>query len=80
VKVTLDKTPPELAADIMEQGIVLTGGGALLHGMDARLEAETGMPIVVAKSPLHCVAIGGGMYLEEFSALKGVLDSSNHHS
>jgi rod shape-determining protein MreB len=80
VKVTLDKTPPELAADIMEQGIVLTGGGALLHGLDARLESETGMPIVVAKSPLHSVAIGGGMYLEEFSALKGVLDSSNHHS
>jgi len=75
VKVTLDKTPPELAADIMEQGIVLTGGGALLHGMDARLHAETGMPIIVAKDPLFCVAIGGGQYLEEFSALKGMLDS-----
>src|SRR6187200_490649 len=49
VKVTLDKTPPELAADIMEQGIVLTGGGALLHGLDHRLSAETGMPIIIAK-------------------------------
>src|SRR5256884_4746989 len=75
VKVTLDKTPPELAADIMEQGIVLTGGGALLHGIDARLHVETGMPIIVAQDPLYCVAIGGGQYLEEFSALKGMLDS-----
>src|ERR671931_1974698 len=55
VKVTLDKTPPELAADIMEQGIVLAGGGALLHGLDARLQHETGMPIVIAPNPLHCV-------------------------
>jgi len=77
VKVTLDKTPPELAADIMEQGIVLTGGGALLHGLDARLSSETGMPIVIANNPLQSVAIGGGLYLEEFSALKGVLDASS---
>src|SRR5215218_5016857 len=73
VKVTLDKTPPELAADIMEQGIVLTGGGALLHGLDARLAAETGMPIVIANNPLHSVAIGSGQCLEEFDALKQVL-------
>jgi rod shape-determining protein MreB len=79
VKVTLDKTPPELAADIMEQGIVLTGGGALLHGLDVRLSSETGMPIVIAKNPLHSVAIGGGLYLEEFAALKGVLDPSDDH-
>ncbi|HEX4821472.1 MAG TPA: rod shape-determining protein [Acidimicrobiales bacterium] len=77
VKVTLDKTPPELAADIMEQGIVLTGGGALLHGIDARLQHETGMPIVIAPDPLHAVAIGSGQSLEEFDALKGVLFSSN---
>src|SRR5213082_1382891 len=77
VKVTLDKTPPELAADIMEQGIVLTGGGALLHGIDARLHAETGMPFIVAKDPLFCVAVGGGQYLEEFEALKQVLISSS---
>jgi rod shape-determining protein MreB len=73
VKVTLDKTPPELAADIMEQGIVLTGGGALLTGLDARLSSETGMPIVVADNPLLSVAIGGGQFLEEFEALKDVL-------
>jgi rod shape-determining protein MreB len=76
VKVTLDKTPPELAADIMEQGIVLTGGGALLHGLGARLMAETGMPIVIADNPLHSVAIGSGQCLEEFEVLKGVLMSS----
>lgn len=77
VKVTLDKTPPELAADIMEQGIVLTGGGALLHGLDARLAAETGMPLVIADNPLHSVAIGSGQCLEEFEALKSVLQPSS---
>ena len=77
VKVTLDRTPPELAADIMEQGIVLTGGGALLHGLDSRLMQETGMPIVVARDPLNCVAIGSGQCLEEFDALKQVLITSS---
>jgi rod shape-determining protein MreB len=65
VKVTLDKTPPELAADIMEKGIVITGGGALLHGLDRRLESETGMPIVIAENPLYSVVLGSGQYLEE---------------
>jgi len=78
VKITLDKTPPELAADIMEQGIVLTGGGALLTGLDARLSSETGMPIVVADNPLLSVAIGGGQFLEEFEALKDVLLPPNY--
>ena len=73
VKATLDKTPPELAADIMEQGIMLTGGGALLTGLDARLEHETGMPIHIAANPLQSVAIGSGQALEEFDALRGVL-------
>ena len=76
VKSTLDRTPPELSGDIMEQGIVLTGGGALLHGLDARLQDETGMPIVVARDPLNCVAIGSGQCLEEFEALKRVLITS----
>jgi rod shape-determining protein MreB and related proteins len=78
VKVTLDKTPPELAADIMEKGIVLTGGGALLRGLDRRLAVETGMPILIAENPLHCVAIGSGHCLEEFDALKQVLISSEY--
>ena len=76
VKITLDRTPPELAADIMEQGIVLTGGGALLKGLDRRLGHETGMPLLISDSPLHCVAIGSGQCLEEFEALKQVLISS----
>lgn len=77
VKVTLDNTPPELSADIMEQGIVLTGGGALLTGLDKRIHDETGMPIVVANNPLQCVALGSGQCLEEFEALKQVLISAS---
>ncbi len=77
VKVTLDKTPPELAADIMQRGIVITGGGALLHGLAARLEHETGMPIIIAANPLHAVAIGSGQCLEECEVLKGVFINSN---
>jgi len=77
VKTTLDKTPPELAADPMEQGIVLAGGGALLHGLDARLAHETGIPVVIAQDPLNCVAIGSGQCLEEFEALKQVLITSS---
>ena len=76
VRVTLDKTPPELAADIMEQGITLAGGGALLNGLDRRLAHETGMPIRIAANPLYCVALGSGQALEEFEALKNVLFSS----
>jgi rod shape-determining protein MreB len=77
VKNTLDRCPPELAADLMDKGIVLTGGGALLKGMDERLKHETGMPIHVAENPLSCVAIGSGKCLEEFEVLKRVLISSN---
>jgi rod shape-determining protein MreB len=61
----------------MEQGIVITGGGAMLHGLDTRLQSETGMPIVVAQDPLNSVAIGSGQCLEEFEALKQVLISSS---
>ncbi len=77
VKLTLDKTPPELAADIMEQGIVLAGGGALLTGLDVRLAHETGMPIRIADNPLDCVAQGSGQCLESFEALRGVLIASS---
>ena len=76
VKFTLDKTPPELAADIMEQGIVLAGGGALLLGLDSRIATETGMPIRIADNPLDAVALGSGRCLESFEALRGVLLSS----
>jgi len=79
VKNTLDKTPPELAADIMDKGIVLTGGGGMLKGLDERLKHETGMPIHTTDSPLDSVAIGSGKCLEEFEALKKVLISSSRH-
>lgn len=77
VKYTLDKTPPELAADIMERGIWLTGGGALLAGLDQRLANETGMPIVTANKPLQSVVVGSGKCLEEFETLHTVLVSSS---
>ena len=76
VKYTLDRTPPELAADIMEKGIVVTGGGALLHGLDARVAAETGMPVFMADNPLLSVVLGSGQCLEQFDVLKQVLLSS----
>jgi rod shape-determining protein MreB len=75
VRTTLDKTPPELAGDIMDRGLVLTGGGALLRGLDARLRHETGMPVHVADDPLHSVAMGAGRCVEEFEALQQVLIS-----
>lgn len=77
VKATLDRTPPELAADIVDRGIVLAGGGALLRSLDDRLRHETGMPVHVADEPLHSVAIGSGKCLEEFEALRRVLASSS---
>jgi len=70
IKSTLDKTPPELAADIMDRGIVLAGGGALLQGLDQRLRQETHMPTHLAESPLTCVAVGSGRSLEEFEAIR----------
>jgi len=69
VKQTLDKTPPELASDIMDRGIVLAGGGALLQRLNERIRAETQMPVHLAESPLTCVAVGSGRSLEEFDAI-----------
>ncbi len=74
---TLDHTPPELAADLLDSGIVLTGGGALLKSLDHRLNYETHMPVVVAERPLQSVVIGSGKCLEEFEVLNSVLDTSN---
>ncbi len=73
VKTTLDKTPPELAADIMEDGITITGGGALLGGLDQRLLHETGMPIRIADEPLYSVVIGSGRALENIDAMRGLM-------
>ena len=69
IRQTLDKTPPELAADIMDRGVMLAGGGALLTGLDERLRHETHMPVHVADSPLTCVAVGSGKSLEEFEVI-----------
>ena len=73
IKVTLEKTPPELAADIIDQGIMLAGGGALLKGLDLLIHAETGMPVKVAERPLDCVADGTGKVLENIDKLVDVL-------
>ena len=73
VKVALEQTPPELAADIVDKGIVLTGGGALLRNLDHVLRYATGLPVTVAEDPLSCVALGTGRALEEMRTLKNVL-------
>lgn len=73
IKVTLEKTPPELASDIIDQGIMLAGGGALLKGLDLLIHAETGMPVKVAERPLDCVADGTGKVLENIDKLIDVL-------
>ena len=73
IKVTLEKTPPELAADIMEKGIVLAGGGALIKNLDKLISSETGMPVYVAEEPLDCVVRGAGKTLEDIERLGRVL-------
>lgn len=70
IKSNLEKTPPELSSDIMEQGIVLTGGGALLNGLDVLITKETGIPVIVAEYPLDCVALGTGKALDSIDILK----------
>ena len=75
IKQTLEATPPELAADIMEFGITLTGGGALLSGLDQLITNETGMPVHIANEPLNCVVMGTGIVLEHIDTLRKVLVS-----
>ena len=69
IKHALEKTPPELAADIVERGIVMTGGGALLKGLDKFISKETGVPVILAENPLTCVVLGAGKFLEEIKNL-----------
>jgi rod shape-determining protein MreB len=73
VKTSLDKCPPELAGDVMDRGIALTGGGALLRGLDQRIREETGMPVHIADSPLESVVLGTGKCVEDFDTLRQVL-------
>jgi rod shape-determining protein MreB len=77
VKVTLENTPPELAADIVDQGIVMAGGGALLQGLDRLIREETGLPVIVAEDPLTAVARGVGKMLDELELLKKIAINSN---
>lgn len=69
IKSTLEKTPPELAADIMDRGIMLSGGGAQLHGIDSLVKRETGMPVHIAENPMECVVLGVGKALEQYEEI-----------
>lgn len=76
IKLTLEKTPPELASDIVEKGIVLSGGGALIKNFDKLLSSATGMPVYIAEKPLECVVRGTGKTLEDLEKLKEILTNS----
>ncbi len=76
IKATLEKTPPELASDIMEKGIILAGGGALIENLDKLVSEKTGMPVFVAEQPLDCVVKGTGKTLEDLERLKNILINS----
>ena len=80
IKTTLEKAPPELASDIIDHGITLTGGGALLRGLDELVTRETGMPVHIAENPLDCVAEGTGKVLENLDLLKEVLSDDGDSS
>jgi rod shape-determining protein MreB len=73
IKLALENTPPELSADIVDKGIVLAGGGALLKGLDVYLREETSLPIIIAEDPLMCVALGAGRVLDDIDVLKKVM-------
>ncbi|PWM22188.1 MAG: rod shape-determining protein [Oscillospiraceae bacterium] len=77
IKSTLERTPPELAADIIDHGITLTGGGALLRGLDALISKETGINVHIAENPLDCVAVGTGRVLEDIERLRDVLSTAD---
>ncbi|MCD6165337.1 rod shape-determining protein [candidate division KSB1 bacterium] len=79
VKLTLEKTPPELAADILDRGIILTGGGALLKGLDLRLREETNLPVNLADDPLTCVAQGTGKILEDLDSYSEILNRTKRY-
>ncbi|MDD3612356.1 MAG: rod shape-determining protein [Caldicoprobacterales bacterium] len=78
IKLTLEKTPPELAADIMDKGIMMTGGGSLLDGLDELIRQETGMPVKIADNPLDCVVLGAGKVINEIDTLKRVAISTKN--
>ena len=73
IRQTLERTPPELAADIVDRGMILTGGGAMLHGLDRLISEETKLPVIIAEKPINCVVLGAGKALEELDTLREVL-------
>lgn len=77
IKVTLERTPPELSADIIDQGITLAGGGAMLRGLDKLINEETGIPVYIAERPLDCVVDGTGKLLENIEELHDVLNGND---
>ena len=77
IKTTLERTPPELSADIIDHGITLTGGGALLRGLDTLIAHETHMPVYIAENPLDCVATGTGRVLDNIDKLRDVLTDAD---
>lgn len=78
IKYTLEKTPPELSSDVMDRGIMLTGGGALIRGLDKIISEETGITVLIAENPLDCVALGTGKGLSEIDTLRKVFISSKN--
>jgi len=76
IKVALEKTPPELSSDVMERGIILTGGGALIKNIDKLISVKTGIPVYITESPLNAVVRGTGKALDDLEKLKSVLSSS----
>ena len=78
IKYTLEKTPPELSSDVMDRGIMLTGGGALIRGLDKIISEETGIAVIIAENPLDCVALGTGKGLSEIDTLRKVFISSKN--
>ena len=72
VRIALERTPPELASDIVDKGVVLAGGGALLRNLDVLLREETGMPVILADDPLTAVVMGAGKVLDELSLLRDI--------
>ena len=80
VRITLERTPPELSADLIDRGLVLAGGGSLLRGLDKLISEETGLPVHIAGDPLTAVALGTGRYLSDISLLKKLAVNSNHQT
>ena len=79
IKITLEKTPPELSADIIDQGITLGGGGAMLKGIDKLINKETGMPVYIAEYPMDCVAEGTGRIIEDLEKYHEILHEESKY-